>query len=185
MDYIDSLITRSADFARQDFNPALRMLPSSKSLIIGCVDPRVDPARIFALEQGEVGILRNVGGRVTPAMIETLALLNDVARGAGGRMGPEAHVILLHHTDCGIDHCRHLAPDLLARHMGVAPEALDEQAIADPHASVARDVATLMAHPDVVGERSVSGLVYDVATGSVEVIVPPTRVSIITPSPHA
>lgn len=52
MDYIDSLITRSADFAQQDFNPALRMLPSSKSLIIGCVDPRVDPAKIFALEQG-------------------------------------------------------------------------------------------------------------------------------------
>ena len=31
-----------------------------KPLIIGCVDPRVDPADIFGLKAGEAAVIRNV-----------------------------------------------------------------------------------------------------------------------------
>ncbi|WP_425343349.1 carbonic anhydrase [Pseudofrankia saprophytica] len=35
-------------------------------MVVGCVDPRVDPTHVLGLEQGEAAVIRNVGGRITP-----------------------------------------------------------------------------------------------------------------------
>lgn len=175
MDYLGTLMRRNDEFARDGFNPNLRMMPSGKTLIIGCVDPRVDPMDIFKLEPGEAAIFRNVGGRVNPALLETMAILREVTLAAGGNIGPDSNLIVLHHTDCGIKHCFHHAPALLAQHMDVSPEELDALAVNDPYEAVALDVAALKANPDLPGGYMVSGLVYDVATGKVEIVVPPER----------
>jgi hypothetical protein len=50
-----------------------------KTMIIGCVDPRVDPVDIFGLVPGEAAVIRNVGGRITPATLQTMAMLRIVA----------------------------------------------------------------------------------------------------------
>ena len=42
----------------------------------------------------------------------------------------------------------------------------------DPHLSVKLDVAKLKAHPGMPGGFLVTGLVYDVATGKIETVVP-------------
>lgn len=173
MEYVDTLLRRNTEFASHGYNPGLRMMPTSKSLIIGCVDPRVDPMQIFKLEPGEAAVYHNVGGRVNPALLETLALLRVVTKAAGGDKGSGANLIVLHHTDCGINHCYRHAPELLAKHMGVALEQLDSLAITDPHRAVALDVAALKANPHISAGRTLSGLVYDVATGKVETVVPP------------
>lgn len=173
MDYLDTLTRRNAEFASNGFKAGLRMLPSQKTMIIGCVDPRVDPMDIFQLEPGEAAIIRNVGGRVNPALIETMAILRTVTQVAGGEVGTGWNLIVLHHTDCGIAGCYHHAPGLLAQHMGVPPEGLDALAITDPYEAVALDVAALKANPRLPGGFTVSGLVYDVATGKVETVVPP------------
>jgi hypothetical protein len=46
-------------------------------------------------------------------------------------------------------------------------------AITDPHKAVAVDVAALKANPLLPGGFLVTGLVYDVTTGRVEILVPP------------
>ena len=46
----------------------------------------------------------------------------------------------------------------------------------DPRAAVAVDVAALRAIPALPGAWLISGLVYDVATGLVEIVVPPTPI---------
>jgi len=175
MDYLDTLLGRNVGFADHGFNPTLRMMPASKSLIIGCVDPRVDPMDIFRLAPGEAAIFRNVGGRFTPAVSETLQILRTVKQAASGNGGPASNLILLHHTDCGIKHCYCHEPKLLAKHMGVTTDELEALEIDDPYKAVALDVAALRASPDVSAGYAVSGLVYDVATGKVEVVVPPSR----------
>jgi len=173
-DYLQSLLRRNDEFSGDGFDQTLKMMPSGRALIIGCVDPRADPAEIFKLEQGEAAILRNVGGRVNSAVIESLELLHEVTKGAG-RVGPASSLIVLHHTDCGINHCYHRVPGLLARHMGVPAERIDDLAVTDPYRAVAIDVETLRADSRVPGGYMVSGLVYDVATGEVDVVVPPER----------
>ncbi|WP_326566203.1 carbonic anhydrase [Amycolatopsis rhabdoformis] len=167
MDALDTLIDRNRTFAATRFDAGLRMRPSLAVNVITCFDPRVDPAVVLGAEQGEIGVLRNVGGRVTPHAVEQLVMLQHVVAAAGPAPGPGRHLVVLHHTDCGITRLQD-RPDLLAPYFEV-PEA-ELPGVADPRSAVARDVAVLRAEPRLPGFR-VSGLVYDVGTGLVETVV--------------
>lgn len=172
MTVIDTLTQRNHTFASEHFSKDLKIIPSLKTMVIGCVDPRVDPADILGLSLGEAAVLRNVGGRVTPATIASLDMLSLVAKAGGGQFGPGWNLIVLHHTDCGITRLGH-SPALLADYFGVAENALEACAINDPYASVAVDVAAIKAAPSLSDAFVVSGLVYDVATGRIDTVVAP------------
>jgi carbonic anhydrase len=173
MSVIDDLMQRNDAFAAEGFNAELKMMPSMKTVVIGCVDPRVDPAEVLGLKHGEAAIIRNVGGRINPPALQNMAIVRSLAAAQGKDIGPGWNLIVLHHTDCGIGPCRHLVPDLLAKNLGVETKDLDSLAIADPYEAVAIDVAKLKANPSLPGGFTVTGLVYDVATGRVNVVVPP------------
>ena len=172
MTVIDTLTKRNEVFASSRFSADLKIIPSMKTMIVGCVDPRVDPADIFGLAPGEAAVIRNVGGRITPATLQTMAMLRIVAKASGGDIGLGWNLIVLHHTDCGITRLVR-SPELLAKHFGVTPTELDGLAIADPHKAVAIDVAALKGNPLLPGGFLVTGLVYDVTTGRIEIVVPP------------
>jgi carbonic anhydrase len=163
---------RNAEFVARGFTPNLRLAATLGIIVIGCVDPRVDPALILGLELGDAAVLRNIGGRVTPATLETLSLLGTLPRLLGAP-GPARgmDVVVLQHTDCGITRLAR-TPDRLAPYFGVTPDQLDALAVLDPYAAVRVDVAALKASPTLPAGSTVTGLVYDVATGRVEVIVP-------------
>jgi carbonic anhydrase len=178
----DTLINRNKDFAAHQFVTSSSLKPtleetlhSAKALIIACADPRDDPAYVLGFEPGEAVVLRNIGGRITPGTLQLMALLGRIGQVAGENPGggDEFHLIVLHHTDCGI---KRLAdnPDLLADYFGINKEGLPAKAVTDPRAAVAVDVAALRATPTLPGEWLVSGLVYSVATGLVETVVPPS-----------
>lgn len=75
MSILQTLIRRNRAFAETRFDPRLRMRPSLNTTVITCLDPRVDPAVVLGAEQGEIAVLRNPGGRVTPQTIEQLLIL--------------------------------------------------------------------------------------------------------------
>ena len=183
MSNLDSMLQRNKDFAAQQSTggtlmPWLpRALPNVKAVIIGCADMRVDPAQLLELKPGEAVVIRNIGGRITPGLLEQLGLLGRIGEVAneipGG--GGEFHLIVLQHTDCGITR---LAgdPDKLAHYFQVKNGELQTKAVTDPRAAVAVDVAALRAIPALPDAWLVSGLVYDVATGLIEVVVPPAPI---------
>ena len=117
MGFLDTLAHRNAAFARSDFAADLTMMPSTGTIVVGCVDPRVDPALVLGLAQGEAAVIRNVGGRVDRHLMEILGVLRIVAQAAGRAAGVR-NLVLLHHSDCGIIGCYHHAPDVLADHLG-------------------------------------------------------------------
>ena len=173
MDTIETLNERNKHFAAHRFPGKLAMMPALKTMIIGCADPRVDPTDVLGLELGDAAVIRNIGGRVTPATLQAMAMLRLVAAAdPAGAPGPGWNLIVLHHTDCGIKRLTSY-PDLLAEHFGIASAELDSKHITDPRSSVTTDVATLKANPLLPAELTVSGLVYDVATGLVETVVGP------------
>jgi carbonic anhydrase len=178
MNPIDGLIEGNAAFAADGFDANLKIMPTRKMIILGCADPRVDPEAIFGLVNGDAAVIRNVGGRVGPATLETMALLRSVVQDRGGDIGAGWNFVVLHHTDCGIKNCRNRAPDLLARHMGVKLADLPTLAIDDPYESVALDVAALRANANLPSALVVSGLVYDVATGLVQTVVPASPIRV-------
>ena len=173
MEMIETLIARNRVFASGRFSTKPKMLPSTRTVIIGCVDPRVDPTDIFGLEPGEAVVIRNVGGRPNTALLEVIEILQTVARVAGKDIGEGWNLIVLQHTDCGIVGCFRHDPELLARHLDVTLSALDRMAIDDPRKAVAMDVASLSMDPRLPTGLVISGIVYDVGTGKIDVVVPP------------
>jgi carbonic anhydrase len=171
MGVTETLTGRNAGFAEHGFVSGLRMMPSLKAIVIGCVDPRVDPTDVLGTTPGEVAAIRNVGGRITPATVEELVMLRAVTQAAGGDLGPGWELVVLHHTDCGITRLQD-RPEMLTGYFGVAADGLSAWEVGDPWAAVAHDVDVLRAEPRLAGVR-VSGLVYDVATGVVESVVAP------------
>ena len=160
---------RNEAFAAEVFRPDLRMMPSLKTIVIGCVDPRVDPTEVLGLAPGEVAAIRNVGGRVTPGVLDELAMLRTVTQAAGADLGAGWELVVLHHTDCGITRLVD-EPEMLAPYFGIDFGRLPDKAVGDPRAAVVVDVAALRSESRIPGV-TVSGLVYDVATGSVESVV--------------
>ncbi|MFE5033446.1 carbonic anhydrase [Streptomyces sp. NPDC056683] len=172
----DELVRRNAGFADGGSFAGLGLMPSGGLTVIGCVDPRVDPSDVLGLELGEAAVIRNVGGRVTPTTLRTLGMLSKVvqARTHGPRPGG-VHYAVLHHTDCGITDLATF-PDLLADYFEVPAGDLDTTAVTDPVAAVRVDVGILKRK--LPAGVFVSGLVYDVATGLLDVVVPPARVEV-------
>jgi carbonic anhydrase len=174
---IDTLTRRNREFAATRFEDGLQMMPKLKTIVIGCVDPRVDPTLVLGLELGEAVVIRNIAGRVTPAALQSIVMLRLIAEAESGTPGPGWNLIVVHHTDCGINH-----PDLLAEHLGVDKRDFDATSVTDPYATVAADVAALKANPFLPGELTVSGLVYDVSTGLIERVVAPAPVRAAEPT---
>lgn len=67
-------------------------------------------------------------------------------------------------------------PAMLTRYFQVEERELKAKAVTNPRAAVAVDVGLLRQIPGLPGEWLISGLVYDVATGLVEIVVPPSRI---------
>jgi carbonic anhydrase len=163
--YTPELLQRNATFAASGAFKGLAFPTNPALRVIGCVDSRVDPSDVLGLKLGEAVVMRNVGGRVTPEALRSWALLGRLGAGQSPTGG---HLAILHHTDCGI---RRLArfPEQLAAFFEIPVADLDSKAVQDPYASVRIDV-------DIARHRLpsllVSGLVYDVDTGLLEVVVP-------------
>jgi carbonic anhydrase len=183
MNNFDNMLKRNKDFAAQQsavltLMPSLpRALPKVKAIIIGCADMRVDPAHIFGIKPGEAVVIRNIGGRITPGLLEQLSLLGRIGQVAGEIPGGggEFHIIVLQHTDCGITRLTG-DPAMLAHYFQIQEGELKAKAVPDSRAAVAVDVAALRAIPALPSQWLISGLVYDVATGLVEIIVPPAPI---------
>ncbi len=192
MNNLDDLLMRNKDFAARE-SAAGTLMPSLpgtmldvKAIIIGCADMRVDPAHVLGIKSGEAVVIRNIGGRITPGLLEELGMLGRIGEVAGKVPGGggEFHIIVLQHTDCGITR---LAgdPAMLTRYFQVQETELKQKTVSDPRAAVTGDVAALRAVPALPGSWLVSGLVYDVATGLVDVVVPPAAIRTGTDSSAA
>jgi carbonic anhydrase len=183
MNSLDSMLQRNKDFAARrsaagTLMPSLpRALPNVKAIVIGCADMRVDPAHVLGIKPGEAVVMRNIGGRITPGLLEQLGLLGRIGEVAGQIPGGggEFHVIVLQHTDCGITRLVG-DPAMLADYFQIPEVELRKKAVNDPRAAVTADVAALRAIPALPGEWLISGLVYNVATGLVETVVPPAPI---------
>lgn len=172
MSAVDTLLERNHRFAATGRYEGLSLFPRMTTLVIGCVDPRVDPAAVLGLELGDALVLRNLGGRWTPDGLRTMAALRAIAQAEGFAPGG-FNLVILHHTDCGITRLSG-ERDLLSAVFGVGADETEAMAVHDPVASVAVDVAAVKANPMLPASFVVSGLVYDVATGRIDVVVPPS-----------
>jgi carbonic anhydrase len=162
---LQTLVDGNLEFARAFDQGDLAILPRLSTLVLTCLDARVDPAHFLGLELGDAFVMRNIGGRVTDEVIEHIAILRALAMVAGG---PALEVAIIHHTDCGTS--RFTNPEVrkrLGQAAGTSEEAIERLAVTDPETSVAEDLDRLRAAPILPDELVVAGYVYNVTDGSV------------------
>jgi carbonic anhydrase len=179
MSNLTPLLERNKAFASSGAwrnTPRLPFVPFKGLYIITCIDPRVDPADFLGLEFGDAIVARTVGGRVTDAVIRDLAYIGYLVE-AKAPEGPYFEAAVIHHTDCG---SRLLEdPELrrgFAQRTGYNEQELAALPATVPAETVRGDVAKVLAAPQVSTRITVSGHVYDTATGLLETVAEPVGV---------
>jgi carbonic anhydrase len=174
MSNIAPLLDRNRAFAATDARlnvPALPFLPFLSLYIVTCIDPRVDPAQTLGVGMGEAVVERNIGGRVTPAVIRDISYIGYLVESKAPD-GPWFEVAIIHHTDCG---SALLADDELrhgfAMRIGVDERTLADTPVLDPERTVRTDVERVLWAHEIPSQVRVSGHVYDVKTGVVSTVV--------------
>ena len=148
------------------------MFPNLSLFVITCLDPRTDPAHFLDLRLSDAIVIRNIGGRVTPEVINDVAFISQLAESVLPD-GPLFEVAIIHHTQCGT---AALADDTFrhryAQRIDADESTLREHAVLNPAATVTRDVNRLRSAPAISPRITVSGHVYDVVTGLVQTVTP-------------
>jgi carbonic anhydrase len=164
-------LERNRAFAAGDGQQGAVVFPRMGLFVITCLDPRVDPAHFLGLSLGDAVVVRNVGGRVTPEVINDVAFIGQIAENVVSD-GPLFEVAVIHHTQCGSGALADATfRRRYAERIGVEETTLTEHAILDPEATVKRDVECLRTARAIPERVAVSGHVYDVVTGLVETVV--------------
>jgi carbonic anhydrase len=173
MTKMTSLLERNEQFART-YTPAPLGVPAQPVLILTCLDHRVDPALVLGLQLADAPVIRNAGGRVTQAAIDDIAYLAFLAEQLFGDQVADDlfEVAIIHHTQCGTSFLADPGFRQKAAAATGRPEtALEATAVADPHTTVRADAERLLAAPSLSPKVSVSGHVYDIATGRVTAVL--------------
>ncbi len=175
MSSLETLTLRNRAFARTFSHGDLAGLPKLGTLILSCIDTRVDPAHVLGLNLGDAVVFRNNGGRVTPAFIDEVAALSLLIPRISGAPDVSFTIVLMQHTKCG---AQHFADPVLqaqiAERFGVDVSAC---AITDPRQDLVTDIHRLRDATDLPGGIHVAALLYDVDTGTVREIAPAVSLS--------
>jgi carbonic anhydrase len=172
-------VQRNERFAATDAKdkiPEIPFIPNKQLYLITCIDPRVEPGEIVGAELGEAIVARNVGGRVTTALIKDMAWILHLHQ----NLTPEAdwfEIAVIHHTDCGsgLFAKDELRAGYVARG-GWDDETATAMAVLDPAKTVAKDVQKLRMAPELQPEIQnvrIGGYTYDIHTGKITTVVQP------------
>src|SRR5712691_3665487 len=135
----------------------LPMLPARRVAVLTCMDARIDPARILGLEEGDVHVIRNAGGRAADALCSPV--ISEQLLGI-------TTIVVIHHTDCGMltfsneDLHTKLKQDLHADADNIGFLLFN-----DVEQSVRDDVAFLRSSLLIPKIIDISGFIYDVKSG--------------------
>ncbi len=165
MSSFDDVLTANAAYAETFANVDRSGMAARGLAVVTCMDSRISPLDLLGLEDGDAKILRNAGAQVTDDVLRTLVLavhLLDVTR-----------VMVVAHTDCRMvavtDAEIHQA---MTEGAGIDTRSLDFRTIADQRSTLAADVQRIRSYPFLPVGLPVTGCVYDVRTGRLEVAVP-------------
>ena len=171
---LNTLLERNRSFAAQFEAGDLTIRPRMSTILLTCVDSRVDPAYLLGLGLGDAVVIRNAGGRITPAVMGDLGVLGVLATNMPGGSAIHPELVVIHHTDCGMSRLANPAiQEQVAKRLGLSIDEVAAMAITDPTTSVQEDVELLRHTPGTPDQLVVCGFVYDVSNGTVDQVVPP------------
>ncbi len=165
----DELIDHNATYAERFHDADLQVEPMRHLAVVTCMDSRMDIFQLLGLGNGDAHIIRNAGGVITDDVIRSLCLSQ--------RYLGTKEIILLHHTDCGLQRVTEDAFKAeLEAELGIKPWWAVESFV-DPYADVVQSMHRLQHTPFVKHKEHVRGFVYDVTTGLINEVEVPAAAS--------
>ncbi len=153
----DELLKNNAAYAAAFDDDHLPVRPQRRLAVVACMDSRMDIFEMLGLRHGEAHVIRNAGGVITDDVIRSLCVSQ---RFLGTR-----EIILLHHTDCGLQTVDEDAfKTELEAELGVKP-FWSLESFTDPFVDTQQSMRRLQMTPFVPYKDDVRGFVYDVDTG--------------------
>ncbi len=163
VDVIDELLANRAARAPLPPTRASDASPARGLAIVACMDARLQVGALLGLSDGDAHIVRNAGGVVTDDVIRSLAISQR-------RLGTRS-VMLIHHTDCGM---QKLTDDgfraELREAAGIAP-AFAIESFTDVDEDVRQSILRVRRSPFLLHRDAVRGFVYDVASHELREVV--------------
>jgi carbonic anhydrase len=153
---IDELLSNNGAFAESPPGDSLDVRPSRRLAIVACMDSRLDLFAALGLSDGEAHLLRNAGGVVTDDMIRSLAISQ---RKLGTR-----EVMLIHHTDCGMERITDEGFGRELEEAAGAPPPFTIESFTDVDADVRKSILRVRQSPFLLHRNRVRGFVYEVDT---------------------
>ncbi|KAJ5796077.1 uncharacterized protein N7518_004617 [Penicillium psychrosexuale] len=143
-----------ASFTKGD----LQLPPQRKTAVVACMDARLDPARALGLEEGDVHVIRNAGGRATDALRSVI--ISQQLLGT-------REIVIVHHTNCGmLTFTDEELKDKIRADLHQNADHIAFLAFKDVEQSVRDDIKILKDSPLVL-DVPITGYVYEVETGKI------------------
>ena len=161
--------TFQSTYAKYAEKIAAQKEPLKKVAVLTCIDARVNPIRIFHLNIGDMIILRNAGNRITEDVIRSLmvAIANGITE-----------IVVLGHSDCKMTKItREKVRDAIQKLGGIVDPLTFLRfndwlgTFLNEELNVGEQVASLRAHSRIPPQFIIHGLLYDIGTGSIKVVV--------------
>ena len=164
MDDFTDVLTGNREYAAGFVDEGLPVRAVRGLAVVTCMDSRIDPLQMLGLRRGDAKILRNAGARVTDDVLRTLVL-------AVALLGVE-RVLVVPHTDCGMTKRDDQGvQEAVFALTGVDARSVDFATISDQRGTLERDVQRVRSWPFLPAGLPVAGAVYDVRSGSLELVV--------------
>lgn len=160
----DELLANNARYVESFADDDLALRPRRKLAVVACMDSRMDIFQMLGLAHGDAHIIRNAGGVVTDDVIRSLVLSQ--------RLLGTREIILLHHTDCGMQRVIGDAlKDEIESETGLRP-AWAFESFKDPYQNVRQSIRRLQVNPFIAHKEQIRGFVYRVDDGYLEETAP-------------
>lgn len=168
MSDLDTLLERNAAFASTFDKGDLPIPPKVNTIVLTCVDARVDPAHFLGLDLGDALVLRTPGARLTDTAVDEAILLYWLLK-FGSKGEVDLDLAVIGHTDCGM---QRLADPQTAERFAevVGSDVVAAHAIGDLAATLRLDIEKVTSDLRLPEAMSVTGHIYDVKTGLVSMV---------------
>jgi carbonic anhydrase len=160
----DELLRNNAQYVETFADHNLSLRPRRQLAIVACMDSRMDIFQMLGLAHGDAHIIRNAGGVVTDDVVRSLVLSQ--------RLLATREIILLHHTDCGLQKVSgDTLTDELEAETGIRP-AWALESFKDPYQDVRQSIRRLQVNPFIAHKQHIRGFVYRVEDGVLDEVAP-------------
>ena len=161
---VDELLANNARYVETFADHDLPLRPRRQLAVVACMDSRMDIFEMLGLAPGDAHIIRNAGGVVTDDVVGSLVLSQ--------RLLGTREIILLHHTDCGIQNViGDEQNEELEHETGLRP-TWAIQGFRDPYQGVRDSIHRLRTNPFISRKEHIRGFVYRVQDGYLDEAMP-------------